>query len=41
VTVIHGRLPIHDDGVHFNTEGQLTLGKMVADAVRKYYSQTP
>lgn len=37
VAVHHGRLPTHIDGVHFNTEGQLKLGKIVADAVKKYY----
>ena len=29
----HGALPTHADGIHFNTEGQLTLGGMMADVV--------
>jgi len=37
VTVHHGRLPTHADGIHFNTKGQLKLGEMVAGAVKKYY----
>jgi|GEM_PF-1089574 len=34
VTVHHGALPLVD-AVHFNHEGQITLGKMAADAVEK------
>ena len=33
--VFHGRLPTHKDGIHYNTEGQITLGKMTAEAVKK------
>lgn len=36
--VHHGRLPCNPDGIHFNTEGQLTLGKMTAAAVAKVYT---
>ena len=35
VTVLHGKLPLVD-AVHFNTKGQLTLGKMTASAVKKF-----
>ncbi|MDF1756150.1 MAG: sialate O-acetylesterase [Verrucomicrobiales bacterium] len=35
--VYHGRLPTVIDQVHFNTEGQLMLGKMTAQAVSQYY----
>jgi len=33
VTVHHGRLPVLDDGIHYNAEGQLMLGKMAASSV--------
>ncbi len=36
-TVVHGRLPVRADGIHFNTEGQLTLGKLFAKAILDYY----
>ncbi len=36
VTFSHGKLPCHQDGIHFNTEGQLTLGKMFADQIKKH-----
>jgi len=37
-TIHHGSdLPKEKDGVHFNHEGQMTLGKMAADAVEKFY----
>ncbi|MFT4692083.1 MAG: hypothetical protein ACJASX_000188 [Limisphaerales bacterium] len=36
VAFSHGKLPCHKDGIHFNTEGQLILGKMFADSMRKY-----
>ena len=36
-TVHHGRLPVEKDGVHFNHEGQVKLGKMTADAVEEFY----
>jgi len=39
VTFSHGKLPCHNDGIHYNTEGQLSLGGMVADAVEKYYAR--
>ena len=39
VTFSHGKLPCRPDGIHFNTEGQLKLGQMFADAVEKYYKR--
>jgi hypothetical protein len=36
VTFSHGKLPCRPDGIHFDTEGQLKLGRMYADAVEKY-----
>jgi len=36
VTFSHGELPCHADGIHYNTEGQLTLGKMFADQIRNH-----
>lgn len=36
-TVLHGQLPKEKDGVHFNHEGQVKLGKMTADAVEEFY----
>lgn len=36
VTFPHGKLPCHADGIHYNTEGQLTLGKLFADQIRQY-----
>jgi len=36
-TVHHGKLPVEKDGVHFNHEGQVKLGKMTADAVEAFY----
>ncbi len=39
VTFAHGKLPCRPDGIHFNTEGQLKLGGMYADAVKKYYTR--
>lgn len=36
--VFHGRLPTRMDQVHFNTEGQMQLGLMTAEAVAAYYS---
>jgi hypothetical protein len=27
--------------VHYNTEGQITLGKMTASAVKKFYKALP
>jgi Carbohydrate esterase, sialic acid-specific acetylesterase len=38
--VFHGLLPTIFDQVHFNTEGQITLGKMTAAAVANYYLAT-
>jgi hypothetical protein len=38
-TVIHGRLPVRKDGIHFDTEGQLALGKLFAKAVVDYWSR--
>lgn len=37
-TVLHGQLPKEKDGVHFNHEGQIKLGKMTADAVEAFYN---
>jgi len=37
VTVHHGRLPVNADGVHFNTEGQIKLGKITTSAVEEFY----
>lgn len=36
-TVHHGRLSVGKDGVHFNAEGQIKLGKMTASAVEMFY----
>ena len=36
VTVVHGKLPMRPDGIHFNTEGQLKQGKLLAEAVLDY-----
>jgi len=36
-TVHHGSLPTNADGVHFNAEGQIELGKMTASAVEEFY----
>jgi len=36
VAVVHGRLPMRPDGIHFNTEGQLTQGRLLAEAVLAY-----
>jgi lysophospholipase L1-like esterase len=38
-TVHHGKLPCVPDGIHFNTEGQMTLGKMAATAVKALYKK--
>jgi len=37
ITVLHGQLPMEKDGVHFNHEGQITLGKMTAAAIADFY----
>jgi len=37
VTLHHGRLLVREDGVHFNAEGQIKLGKVTASAVEDYY----
>ena len=36
VTFSHGKLPCRPDKIHFNTEGQLKLGRMFADAIEGY-----
>ena len=36
MTVVHGKLPMRPDGIHFNTEGQLKQGKLLAEAVLDY-----
>jgi hypothetical protein len=38
-TVIHGKLSCGKDGAHFNHDGQITLGKMTADAVGDFYQE--
>jgi len=35
--IIHGKLPVLDDGIHFNAEGQIMLGKITADAFEEIY----
>ena len=35
--VFHGRLPTRVDQIHFNSEGQLRLGELTAEAVQNYY----
>lgn len=37
VCFAHGKLPCRPDGIHFNTEGQLKLGLMYAEAVLKHH----
>jgi len=37
--VYHNKLPCRADGIHFNTEGQLTLGRMIADKVESFYKK--
>ena len=37
-TVHHGMLPVEKDGVHFNHEGQVRLGRMTADALEELYT---
>ena len=39
VTFAHGKLPCRPDKIHFNTEGQLKLGRMFADAIEKYQAR--
>jgi len=36
-TLYPGKLPIGDDGIHYSSEGYITLGKFTADAVEAYY----
>ena len=36
VAVAHGKLPMRPDGIHFNTDGQLKQGKLLAEAVLEY-----
>ena len=36
-TLYPGRLPIGDDGVHYSSEGYITLGKITATAVEEFY----
>ena len=40
-TISHGKLPVLDDGIHFNAEGQIKLGKMVASALEAFYKEKP
>jgi len=37
ITIQHGTLPVLADGLHFNTEGQIKLGKIAADAIEAFY----
>ena len=37
VTLYPGKLPISEDGVHTNAEGQKILGKVTASAVEEFY----
>ncbi len=37
MTVATGMLPLTPDGIHFNTEGQILQGQMLADAIWAYY----
>jgi len=39
VAVVHGPLPMRPDGIHFNTEGQLKQGRLIAEAVVTYYKE--
>ncbi|MHC4702342.1 MAG: sialate O-acetylesterase [Planctomycetota bacterium] len=36
-TVHHGKLPVLEDGIHINAEGQIKLGKITASAVEACY----
>jgi hypothetical protein len=36
-TLYPGKLPIGDDGVHYSSEGYITLGKITASAVEAFY----
>ena len=36
-TISHERLPVLDDGIHFNAEGQIQLGKVAASAIEAFY----
>lgn len=41
VSVHHGKLPVEQDGIHFNAEGQIQLGKITASAIAKFYKEKP
>lgn len=36
-TISHGKLPLLDDGIHFDAEGQIQLGKVAASAIEEFY----
>jgi len=36
-TFNHGTLPVMDDGIHLNAEGQIKLGKITATAIEEFY----
>ena len=36
-TIYPGKLPIGTDGVHYSSEGYVTLGKITATAVEEFY----
>ena len=37
IAMSHGTLPLMADGVHYNAEGQIKLGKITADAIEEFY----
>ncbi len=41
VNVHHGKLPVGEDGIHLNAEGQIKLGKITASAIEKFYNTKP
>ena len=38
-TLYPGEMPKGADGVHFNSEGYIMLGKFTADAVEEFYKE--
>jgi len=38
ITISHGTLPVMADGIHFNAEGQIKLGKITASAIENLYN---
>ena len=39
ITISHGTLPVMADGIHFNAEGQIKLGKIAASAIENLYNE--